>query len=358
MTASAPAASVLPASLPSPRAAWIQSAPFDLAFFVLAPLLTLPLVAGILMGARGLTLVGFLLAFAHYLSTFTFFLWDENRGHHRARWLAFFGGPVVVAGAFFLLVSLRSPLLQLALIGWNTYHVGRQSCGLLSLYRHRAGVADPRQKDLANHAILLANGWFVLWNIETHREVFPLLTALGPAAPGLLFGAVGALSVLALVRLAAGLRARARAGAPPGLPELAMIGMSLLLFHPYLWIADSEAATFAMLLPHYVQYLALVWLLHRRKFPRPSGSAGQAALQRLGASVPLLTATLALAGLAFLASKVVLARVGHLEVFEAAYLLLAFEHFYLDGLFWAFKDPHVRRSLGPLVGGPLAASAR
>ena len=40
---------------------------------------------------------------------------------------------------------------------------------------------------------------------------------------------------------------------------------------------------------------------------------------------------------------------GHIEVFEAAYLLLAFVHFYLDGLFWAFRDPHVRRSLGPYL---------
>jgi len=356
MTASAPAASALPATLAPSRAAWIQSAGFDLAFFVLVPLLTLPLVAGILMGARWLTLFGFLLAIAHYLSTFTFFFWDENRAYHRARWLAFFGGPVVIAGAFFLLVSLRSPLMQLALLAWNTYHVGRQSCGLLSLYRHRAGVTDPLQKELANHAILLANAWFVLWNLETHNEVFPLLTALGPGVPALLFGGCAALAVLALVRLALGLRARAAAGAPPALPEVAMIGMSLLLFHPYLWIADSESATFAMLLPHYVQYLALVWLLHRRKLREAVGSTAQNVLRRVSSHLPLLAATLVLGGIAFLGGKVVLARVGHIEVFEAAYLLLAFVHFYLDGLFWAFKDPHVRRSIGPplLVGAPLA----
>jgi hypothetical protein len=355
MTASAPAASALRVSLESSRASWIQSPGFDLSFFVLAPLLTLPLVAGILMGAGWLTLLGFLLAIAHYLSTFTFFFWDENRAYHRARWLAFFGGPVVVAGAFFLLVWLRSPLMQLALLAWNTYHVGRQSCGLLSLYRHRAGVTDPHQKELANHAILLANAWFVLWNLETHNEVFPLLTALGAGVPALVFGGCAALAVLALVRLALGLRARAAAGQPPGLPEVAMIGMSLLLFHPYLWIPDSESATFAMLLPHYVQYLALVWLLHRRKFREP-GTPSPALLRRLSSHLPLLAAALALGGIAFLGGKVVLARVGHIEVFEAAYLLLAFVHFYLDGLFWAFKDPHVRRSIGPplLMGAPLA----
>lgn len=360
MTATMPAAPALPASLGVPRGNWIQSPAYDLCFFVLAPLLTLPLVFGILNGAPRLTLVGFVLAFAHYLSTFSFFFWDENHAYHRARWLAFFGGPVVIGLAFFLLVSLRTPLLQFALLAWNTYHVSRQSCGLLSVYRHRAGVTDPKQKELANAAIVLTNGWFVLWNIETHNEVFPLLTGLGSALPAMLFGGFAVLALLAVVRLVKGLRVRAAAGQAAALPELALLGMSLAFFHPYLWLPSSEGATFVMLLPHYVQYLALVWLLHRRKFPEPAGSRGQVALQRLSARLPLLLGALALGGLAFLAGKVVLSRIGHVELFEAAYLLLAFVHFYLDGLFWAFKDPHVRRSVGPplLMGAPAPMAAR
>jgi hypothetical protein len=358
MTASVPAAPALPASFDVPRGSWIQSPAYDLCFFVLAPLLTLPLVFGILQGASRLTLVGFVLAFAHYLSTFSFFFWDENQSYHRARWLAFFGGPIVIGLAFFLLVWLRSPVLQLALLAWNTYHVSRQSCGLLSLYRHRAGVTDPAQKELANHAIVATNAWFVLWNLETHNEVFPFLTGLGPALPAVLFGALGVLSVLSIARLLRGLRVRAAEGRPAALPELAMLGMSLAFFHPYLWLPSSEGATFVMLLPHYVQYLALVWLLHRRKFPEPVGSRGQVALQRLSARLPLLLGALAVGGLSFLAAKVVLTRAGHVGMFEATYLLLAFVHFYLDGLFWAFRDPHVRRTLGPALLQPAGLAAR
>jgi hypothetical protein len=360
MTASVPAAASLPATLDVPRGSWIQSAAYDLSLFVMAPVLILPLVVGMATGAPRLALVGFVLAFAHYLSTFAFFFWDENQEYHRARWLAFFGGPVVIGLAFFLLVWLRSPLMQLALLAWNTYHVSRQSCGLLSLYRHRAGVSDPAQKELANHAIIATNAWFVLWNLETHNEVFPLLSGLAAALPAILFGAFGVLALLGLVRLVRGLRARAAAGQAPGLPELAMLGMSLAFFHPYLWLPSSEGATFVMLLPHYVQYLGLVWLLHRRKFPQPAGSRGQRVLHRLGSRLPLLLGALALGGLSFLAAKVVLTRAGHVAVFESAYLLLAFVHFYLDGLFWAFRDPHVRRSLGPalLLGTPAPAAAR
>jgi hypothetical protein len=350
------------AALPSPSRRWIQSPGFDLAFFVLAPLVTLPLILAILAGARPLMLVGFLLAFAHYLSTFTFFLWDDSRAYHRQRWLAFVGGPLVIVGLFFLLVWLRSPLMQMALLFWNSFHVARQSAGLLSIYRHRDGVRDPRQREVANTALILSSTFFVLWNIDTHKEVFPLLAGLDPRLPRFLWAAFGLASLVAVGRVALAYARRARAGQAPHAPELMTMVMSLALFHPYVWLPDSESATFAMLLAHYLQYLGLVWLVHRRKLAEAGGSLPQQALRFLSRHVLVLVGVLASAGVAFLASKVLLARVGHLEVFEASYLLLAFVHFYLDGLFWAFRDPHVRRSLGPhlMQGVPaeLAAVAR
>jgi hypothetical protein len=337
------------AAAPAPSRRWIHSPGFDLAFFVLAPLVTLPMVLAILAGvaARWLLLLGFVMAFAHYVSTFTFFLWDDSRARHRERWLAFFGGPVVIAALFFLLVWLRSPILQLALLLWNTFHVARQSAGIVSIYRHRDGVRDRRQKELANTALVLGSIFLVLGNIESHREVFPLLTALDPRLPRFLWAAFGLAALVAVGRVAWGYAARARAGQPPHAPELLAMVMGLAIFHPYVWLPDSQSATYAMLLPHYLQYLGLVWLVHRRKLADLAGSQAQQGLRLLSRRLPLLVGVLATAGLAFFASKELLARVGHIEVFEAAYLLLAFVHFYLDGLFWAFRDPHVRHSLGP-----------
>jgi hypothetical protein len=132
---------------------------------------------------------------------------------------------------------------------------------------------------------------------------------------------------------------------------------SVALFHPYLWIPDSARVTFAMLLPHYVQYLALVWLLHRRKFRAATGSTAQALLGRLSAGTLPLLAALASVGLGFFALKELMALSGQVALFESAYLLLAFVHFYVDGLFWAFRDPHVRRSIGPYLV-PRASPAR
>lgn len=338
---------------------WIQSAGFDLGFFTLTPLLTLPLVLGALYVHNVFALVGFVLAFAHYLSSFSFYLWDENRPRHRQRWLAFYAGPLLIAATFCLLVSYRVPLLiQFVLFFWNAIHVARQSCGILSIYRHRAGVPDPRQKQAANGAILACNVWFCLWNIETHSEVRPILTAISPQLPLLLWLGFGALAAAALARALSAFWERVAEGRPAGAPELGLFAASLALFHPYLWIPDSARATFAMLLPHYVQYLALIWLLHRRKFRDASGPAAEGLLGRLSVSTPSLAISLAAVGLGFFAVKELMARTGQVEVFESAYLLLAFVHFYIDGLFWAFRDPHVRRSIGPYLIQGAAAGGR
>jgi hypothetical protein len=333
---------------PAPR--WIESPSFDLGFLILAPLLTLPLALGALYLHNGFALAGLVLAFAHYASSFAFYFWDENRPHHRRRWVAFYAGPLLIGLTLLALVLYRVPLVvQVALFFWNAVHVARQSCGILSLYRHRAGVADPRHKQAANAAILAVNLWFCLWNIETHAEVRRLLTAVSPSLPGLLWLGCGAMAAAMLARALAAYRQRAAEGRAPGLPELTLFVSSLALFHPYLWIADSGRATFAMLLPHYVQYLALVWLLQRRKLRSTSGSPAQELLRRVSGNTIGLTVALAGVGLAAFAFRELLARAGHAPVFDALFLLLAFVHFYVDGLFWAFRDPHVRRSIGPYL---------
>lgn len=340
---------------------WIESAGFDLSFLILAPVLTLPLVLGALYVHNAFALAGLVLGFAHYASSFAFYLWDENRPHHRRHWVAFYAGPLLIAATLCLLVLYRVPLvIQVALFFWNAVHVARQSCGILSVYRHRAGVADPRQKQAANGAILAANLWLCLWNVETHGEVQRLLTAVSPQLPNLLWLGFGALAAAALARAVGAFRLRAAAGRPAGLPELSLFVSSLALFHPYLWIRDSGRATFAMLLPHYVQYLALVWLLQRRKLRDAPGSRAQQLLRRLSAGNLPLVLSLAAVGLGFFGFKVLLARAGHVQVFDSLFLLLAFVHFYVDGLFWAFRDPHVRGSIGPylMAGAPPASGGR
>jgi hypothetical protein len=139
-----------------------------------------------------------------------------------------------------------------------------------------------------------------------------------------------------------------RRKAPLGIPETLFLGSSLVFFWPYLYIKDSGIATYAMLLPHYVQYLSLVWLLHRRKFGGASEGA-PVALLRISAKLVLLIPVLFAVGFGFYLLREFFDSHGYEWHFETLYLLIALEHFYLDGLIWSFRRPHVRQTILPFL---------
>jgi hypothetical protein len=335
------------------RGSWIESPLFDLGFFILAPLVTLPIAIGTKFGVGVLAALGVILAFPHYFSSLPFYFWDENREYHKSRWLPFFAGPVLLAALFGLMILFHVPvIIQCVIFFWNTWHVSRQSCGILSLYRHKAGVTDPSQKRLANLAIISTSSWLALWNIGTNPEVVTFFRMIHPRFGQVLFIGLGVVAVLSMLRLFGSLWTRTRAGQPPTLAELAFLGTSLTLFYPYLLIRDSGTATFVILLPHYVQYLGLVWLLHRRRFAtEAAGSPGQRSLAFLSTHTWLLVPILFSIGAGFLAFYLVTRRTGYAMLYENVYLLVALEHFYLDGYIWAFKQPHVRKTIGAWLLG-------
>lgn len=328
------------------RRRWISSPTFDLFFFILPAIVTVPIVIGAYFSIPLLAMWGIVLAFPHYFSSLAFYFWDDNREHQRKRWFAFYAGPVLIAAVYLALVAMRVPvIIQCMVFFWSAFHVMRQNCGILSIYRHKTGVSDPRQKSLANAAILSVSSWFALWNVGSNPEVVAFFRMVHPRFQEVLFIGFGVAAALTSVRLFSGLWRRAAAGTEMSLPEVLFIGTSLMMFYPYLWIRDSGIAMFVILLPHYVQYLGIVWLLHRRRFTEVEGSAPQRALVRVSRSTPLLVAMLLSVGIAFLV--LFYATRNHPFGYETAYLLIAFEHFYVDTLIWAFKEPHVRKTIGP-----------
>jgi hypothetical protein len=335
------------AHAPQAGALWIRSPAYDAAFFVLTPLLVVPLILldrtnHLVAGSIALTL-----GFAHYLSTFTFFAWSDTRAYHRERWLAFFAGPVLILITLVVLLRLQVPwIVQVVVFFWNTWHVARQSCGIVSIYRHRAGVFEPEEKGTANAAIVACSAFLALWNVETHREVAPFLRGLWPELPRALFAVAAGAAGISLARLAVGLLRRSRAGRLH-LPEALSLITALALFHPYLWERDSEAATGTMLVPHFLQYLGLVWLVQARKLAVSASTLPERALQALGRRPWLLVGVLAMAGGGVVLANAATLRYGGRDVFVAFALGTVLLHFYLDALFWAFRDPQVRRSLGP-----------
>ena len=350
---------VRPAPLPrtAPLRLWIQSPAFDLTFFILSPLISLPV---LIIAPEGYSLLaltfGALLGAPHYLSTFVFFFWEENRSQHRAQWAVFFGGPLLIVSTLVLAAVFRVPyIIQVTIYLWNTFHVARQSCGILSIYRHHAGVTDPGVKSVINGAVMSTSVAMAFWNIAWYPTLHRFLSIAWGRLPQAVAVLTAAAAVLALARLGVSLASRCRGDNPPRIPELAFLATSLLLFHPYLWIPDANRATLGMLLGHFVQYLGIVWLVHRRKFGSVARSSSRTWLARLSTSVPLLLLAILTAGGLFLAGQLISDRTRLLQaMFEGGYLSLALVHFYLDGLFWAFRRPEVRQRLGPYLVGARA----
>jgi hypothetical protein len=336
------------------RAAWIQSPAFDFFLLICAPLVTVPIMAGVYLRIPLLAIVAATaLAFVHYISTITFYFWNENQAYFRSRWLAFYGGPAILAATYLLLVGFHVPnFLQLILFFWNTWHVSRQNCGILAIYRSRAGVSNLEQKIAANNAILAVSFFMCIWNIRTHQQIGPLFAMIATDFARDLRYAMGVVAAYFVFKLFVALVRRQE---PLGIPEGLFIASGLVFFYPYLVMRDSQYATLIMLLPHYVQYLALVWLLHRRKFADPSAGI-PAPLRYLSTRRFALFPALVLVGYGFAALQGYSMRHGYTDVFFTLYLLIALEHFYLDGLIWSFRRSHVRQTILPYLLGRAAGA--
>jgi len=329
------------------NAAWIHSPVFDFLLLICAPLVTIPIFAGIYLRIPFLAIgCAFALAFSHYMSTMAFYFWKENQEYHRTRWVAFFAGPFILAVIYSLLVGFDVPyVVQVVLLAWNTWHVARQNCGILSIYRSRSGVSSVEQKQAANHAILAVSCFLAVWNIESHREVMGFFAWVTADLSWIIKIVLGAIAAFYLTKL---LVALARRKEPLGLTEGMFLIAGLGFFYPYLFIRDSNIATLAMLLPHYVQYLALVWLLHRRKFGNASDGA-PLVLRQISSRLIILIPVLMAVGFPIYWIWGYMTAAGQQWWFGAVYVLIAFEHYYLDGLIWSFRRPHVRRTILPFL---------
>lgn len=332
----------------SDQRGWIQSRFYDLCLFILSPLSGLVVIWAALSSAKGtylIVLATYLIAIPHYVSSFSFYLGDENLAYYRSRRLAFFVGPTVILLAVIGLRILKiDAIVQSTMYVWNVYHVALQSAGILSIYRRLNG-GSIAEKPLAHASVLGVSATMALWHVERFAPLYGLLQeihfpvwAIRPAS--LCF------AVTALVFYFKRLSRRARRVSTP---EIGFLLSTLLFFHPYLWVRDLNLATFGMLMGHFLQYLGMVWLLNRRKYAHAGGSEHQRILSAVSKSGPLLFLSLGSVGLVFYLAQKGTAWLGVPLTYVILWNSLTLVHFYLDGLIWAFKDPFVRKSVGPYL---------
>ncbi len=325
---------------------WIHSRSTDLALFILSPLSGVAVVLAALYlpwGAYVAMASVYFVAIPHYLSTFTFYFGDENLAYYRTRWIAFFVGPLVcIAVVFAAILSSRAELYQAGQFTWNIYHVALQSAGILGLYR-LLNLGPAGERGAATLALLSTAAAMAFFRLDRYPPLWNTLAAVSPSIPPLLFPVALIVAVASVTNLIVKIARRPRRIA---VPEAAFLATSLLLFHPYLWVVDSELATLGMLMGHFVQYLGVVWLLHHRKYGHPSGSPAQRMLGYVSGRVPVLIGTLAATGLIFLIFDQGSRALGIPWLYQIAWNVLVIMHFYLDGLIWAFRRPFIRESVG------------
>ena len=332
---------------------WIASPAFDLPCFVFAPMAGLAFLAVALAVPAEFrflvqSAVFYFVAVPHYMSTYTFFMGDANRRYYRSRQLAFFGGPIGIALAVAALWVLRfPPIIQFVVFVWNVWHVARQNNGILSMYRRlNGGMRSEFQP--ANWALLGLSGAMTFWRIDRFPPVGGPLAQLHPEAGHALALALGVIGLVALAILLVRMHAPGRRVA---WQEWAFLGSAVVMFHPYLWVSDYTVATLGMLMGHFVQYLALVWMLHRRTYEgaEHAGSAPQRLLERVSTRTTLVLVAFLVCGAFFLVANQASTALGVPSVYTVSWFAFTFIHFYLDGFLWAFRDPYIRDSVGRVL---------
>src|SRR6516162_2611510 len=221
---------------------WIESPAFDLTYFILSPLAGLALLlvspsgGSSLLALAAATLIGG----PHYLATYSFYFWDDTAAYQRRRWVACLVVPILIVLAVGIVAWFQIPVVIIVVIYfWNAYHVARQSCGIQSIYRHRAGVFDARLKTVTNAAIISTNLAMALSHLDWYPALHEFLTRISAYLPHLLsYGTIVA-AVFSLTRLAISMSQRQRQGPPSALQSLPSWRRACCFFTPISGSATS-----------------------------------------------------------------------------------------------------------------------
>lgn len=320
---------------------YVVSRGFDLAFFVLPPLATIAfLLAQRLLpdqASVGLWwLVWVVLAQSHFGATLLFFLDRSHRAHYRNRPLVYFVVPALLIVGYLLAstTTWHGTLVGLVPIA-SFWHGNRQSFGVCGLYRGLARGFSNRTRRLELAAVFCGNACFTALGVR-HFGMFGVSSSdLPPWLIPLWWSALSA-SVVVLALALSGARRECASAGLSAWPRLVALSAAWAMYLPYVFAANRSDAFVASLIPHYLQYHGLLFLIHKRKLDLGALAAAPTIARMVKKPISYASATVGF-GVAsgivvFLAPDVGLSLVAGINM----------AHFWLDGFFWRFRDPHVR----------------
>ncbi len=343
---------------------WAVSRNFDLLFFVLPVLLGLFyfwLVAQIPAYALPITiLVWMIFAQGHFGSTWFIYFDKKNQAHYSTKYITYYIIPAFIF-AVVLAIGVRDPVLLYVLIAIvSFYHVSKQSVGILQLYRVRNKEFNVTER-YAEMAAIFAWG---LTFASYGAMQLPMFADIFGSMLGIIRYGVYMLCVCAILLTVYILVCFIRRN-ENSLPKNLFLAVSVLLYLPYVYTPSLmlktnvfEIATLTSLIPHYMQYMGLVWLINKNKYaPGTTFGTENPMLARISGRVVyilgIIMAYAALMGyLYFVAPQYTNVLSVAFPAIVSGFMMI---HFYIDAFIWRFKDPHIRETVLPFVR-PLEAS--
>ncbi len=335
------------------KSIWIYSPWADSTFFIFAGFLGL--IFGFLaphLGSLsiGLTfLIYFGLGLPHFGSTWFFYMDSSNRHYFDQKPWAFYYLPFVfvlapiglaIGGKVGGFAELAAAAILIT-YWFSGYHVMKQSVGITSLYRGRLGLFDKTEREIDNRVIMSAAflalfGRYLFFTDFGYERFFREYHG-----EWLVWGLL-AFFAYSFIRWVAASVGRFRAHGKNAWPLFLFSTVSILLFTPFLYVADFQVAFMSNLLGHYSQYLVLVWLINRNKYVLMGEHAPKAPL------LAYLTKHLYLYAGVLLVYAIGVMLVGSISVLLPV-VGLTWAHFFIDRFLFRFKDPEMRKLILPYI---------
>ncbi len=354
------------------KSIWILGPKRDLLFFVLTPLVILPIFRFLPDGLPPQTLALYILGlggFGHHLPGFIRAYADRDLfARHKA---AFTVVPLLLVLACCAYSILNLNALACITVAWGTWHGAMQVNGFMRIYDAKVKSIRPATARLDK---LMCIAWFGLAILHSPEKQFSLATLFygsgGFLVPPEAFETLrrgwdaGTLAVTLL--FCANAWRQWKAGAPPSPAKLMIMASSF----GFWWLCTVSLRNLLLGVLmwevfHDIQYNVLVWFFQRHRVKNGQGTgAAEKLLFGAGWGRLALYAGLILAyGWIGIASSFASVQLPEevaagspltqwlLRITLASALL----HFYYDGFIWKVREANIRRDLGVQEGKPATA---
>ncbi len=339
------------------RSAWAIDKKFDLLFFIG------PVLAGLVYFAAAVNfpefsliltlLIWMVFAQGHFGSTWFIYADKKNRAYFSEHALVYFVIPALIFALVFLIGYAHFALLLVLISVVSLYHVSRQSIGILAIYRGKNGERNAFDRKVEEMTIFAWSLFFAGYGALhiPHFMQFVVILPLAKLGVAVLFGC--ALVGTLLIVIAAFRRER------NSLPKSTFLLVSCLTYLPYIYatplmerVQNFEIAGLIALVPHYMQYMGLVWLVDVNKYKEGTEYAHDnpflawvvANKVRIFALIMLYGAAMGFIYYGVPATLPLLGVIGPLVV--SALMMI---HFYIDAFIWRFGNPFYRETVLPFV---------